>query len=139
MLFYLYPIILDISMPSQPPPNENPDQRLPLLLQAVELFTEELSVLAEHKWEDLPDLKKKKVVLAGRFRGIDWQPGPAEPLDLMTFKTQMAELENQSRQKIQGQLDLLSNQIYAMQELHQFWRESLSISFRKFYDPVPVS
>jgi hypothetical protein len=128
-------------MPSQPPPNENPDQRFLLLRQAVELFNEELSLIAEQKWEELPDLKKKKVVLAGRFRGVNWEPDPEgpEPLDLKPFKTLMAELENQSRHKIQGQLDVLAKQIFAMQELHQFWRESLSVSFRKFYESVPAS
>jgi hypothetical protein len=128
-------------MPTRQSTNENPDQRVLLLRQAVELFTEELSALAEQKWEELPDLKKKKVVLAGHFRGVNWEPGPEgpEPFDLRAFKTLMAELENQSRQKIQSQLGVLARQICAMQELHQFWRESLNISFRKFYESVPAS
>jgi len=125
-------------MPSQPSLNEDLDERILLLHQAVALFAEELSTLSHRQWENLPDLKKKKVVLASRFRAVDWQSQPSEPHDLHSFKTQITELESQSRQKIQGQLELLGHQILAMQDIHQYWRESLSLSFGKYCAPAPA-
>jgi len=126
-------------MPSPPSPTEELRQRSLLLNEAVALLVEELSAISNRKWEDLPELKKKKVVLASRLRKIDWTPGPMdqEPSDLMTLKSLISNLENHSRQKIHGQLDLIGNQILALQELHQYWLECLNVSFRKFYEPVP--
>jgi hypothetical protein len=113
-----------------------PDNKTLLLRETVELLMEELSALSNSKWEDLPELKKKKVILASRLREIDWTPGTS-PVDWLLLKSQISDLENQSRQKIDGQLDLIGNQILALQELHQYWLECLNISFRKFYETIP--
>ncbi|MCE0521927.1 MAG: hypothetical protein LV480_03350 [Methylacidiphilales bacterium] len=109
--------------------------------EAAELLVSELSTLSSQEWEKLPDLKKKKVVLAGRLRQFEWPSGPADPkpFELMALKTLVTDLESHSREKIQAQLDLIRNQIQALQDLHQYWRESLSVSFRKLVDPVPSS
>jgi hypothetical protein len=126
-------------MPSPPSQPEEPHQRTLLLREVVELLRWELSVISNRKWEDLSELKKKKVVLACRLRGIDWTPGSRdrELFDLMMFKSLISDLENHSRQKIQVQLELLGNQILALQEQHQYWRECLNVSFRKFYESIP--
>jgi hypothetical protein len=123
-------------MPFQPSQSKDPDNRTLLLRETMGLLIEELSTISNRKWEDLPELKKKKVVLASRFREIDWTPSP-RPVDWSRLKSQISELENHSRQKIHGQLDLIDNQILALQELHQYWLECLNISFRKFYEPNP--
>jgi hypothetical protein len=109
------------------------------LSQAVELLRWELSTLSNHTWEDLPELKKKKVVLASRLRAVDWTPGPAgpNPANALRLKSQISDLEAQSRQKIEGQIDLIGNQVLALQELHQHWLECLNISFRRLYEPIP--
>ena len=60
-----------------------------------------------------------------------------EPADLLPLKSLISDLENQSRQKTQAQLDLIGNQILALQEQHQYWRECLNISFRKVYETRP--
>jgi hypothetical protein len=123
-------------MPSHPSPSHEPDNRTLLLRETVELLVEELSAISNREWENLPELKKKKVILASRLRQIDWTPSP-RPVDWLLLKSQISELENHSRQKIHGQLDLIGNQIMALQELHQYWLECLNVSFRKFYEPSP--
>ena len=123
-------------MPSHPSQPEEPHPRTLLLGEAVELLRWELYVLSNRQWEDLPELKKKKVVLASRLREIDWMPSP-RPVDWLLLKSQVSDLENHSRQKIQVQLDLIGNQILAMQELRQYWLECLNVSFRKFYESIP--
>jgi len=124
-------------MPSEPPQNEELHKRTFALREAVELLTAELSTLSNRQWVDLPDLKKKKVVLGSRLRQFDWTPDRVEePFDLKTLKSLVTNLENQSRQKTQVQLDLIGNQILALQELHQYWRECLNVSFQKYYEPI---
>jgi hypothetical protein len=123
-------------MPFPPSQSKEPDNITLLLRETLGLLVEELSTISNHKWEDLPELKKKKVILASRLREIDWTPSP-KPVDWLQLKSQISELENHSRQKIHGQLDLIDNQILALQELHQYWLECLNISFRKFYEPIP--
>jgi len=107
-----------------------------LLRETVELLVQELSTISNCEWENLPELKKKKVILASRLRQIDWTPSP-RPVDWLLLKSQISELENHSRQKIHSQLDLIGNQILALQELHQYWLECLNVSFRKFYESSP--
>ena len=126
-------------MPSQQSQTEDPHQRTLLLREVVELLRWELSALSNGKWEDLPELKKKKVALASRLREIDWTPGPMdrEPFDSTMLKSLISDLENHSRQKIQAHLGLIGHQILALQEQHQYWRECLNVSFRKFYESVP--
>jgi len=126
-------------MPSQPSQNEELHKRTRLSREVIELLMGELSTLSNRQWEDLPELKKKKVALASRLREFGGAPGPMdrEPFDLMMLRSLITDLEDQSRQQIQVQLELIGNQILALQELHQYWRECLNISFRKFYESIP--
>src|SRR5271156_1782841 len=112
-------------MPSLPSPTEDPRQRTRLLHEIVELLTAELSTIAHRQWEDLPDLKKKKVVLACRFREFDWTPRAPrqEPVNELLLKSLLTDLEDQSRQKIEDQIEFIENHILALQELHQYYRE----------------
>jgi hypothetical protein len=123
-------------MPSPSTPPEAHQDSPFLWGQAVELLKWELSTLSNHTWEDLPELKKKKVVLASLFRKISRTPGPTgrELADSLRLKSQISDLEAQSRQKIESQIDLIGNQILALQELHQYCLECLNISFRKFHE-----
>jgi hypothetical protein len=123
-------------------PQPEEQQKGPFLLgQAIELLRRELSTLANGNWQNLPDLKKQKVALASRLGKFEWPPGSVdrEPVDLRTLKSLITDLEGHSRQKIQGQLDLIGNQILALQELHQYWLECQNVSFRKLYDSIPLS
>jgi hypothetical protein len=126
-------------MPSQPSQTEDPHQRTLLLGETVELLRWELSVISNRQWEDLPELKKNKVVLASRLREIDWTSGPVDlaPADWFLLKSQISILEDQSRQKIEDHIQLIGNQILALQEQHQYWRECLNVSFRKLYESIP--
>jgi hypothetical protein len=110
-----------------------------LLSEVVELLMRELSTISNRKWEDLPELKKKKAVLASRLRNIDWASGSTgqEPADWLLLKSRISYLEEQTRQKTQGQLEFIGKQILALQEVHQYWRECLNVSFRKSYESIP--
>jgi hypothetical protein len=100
-----------------------------LLREVVELLMWELSAISERKWEDLPDLKKKKGALAERLRQFDWTPGPqgVEPLDLIMLKSQITDLEYQSRQKVNVQLQMIRGQINALQAQKQAWLDCLNV------------
>ena len=117
---------------------QEPSNRALLLRQAVELLLWELSTISNRHWDQLPELKKKKTVLAGRFLQLGAAP-PAtgqEGADLLQLESQISALEYQSRQKVDGHLELVGNQILALQDLRQYWRECLSISFGKFFEPT---
>jgi hypothetical protein len=126
-------------MPSPPSQTEDLHRRTRLLREIVEVLMAELSTIAHRQWENLPDLKKKKAVLACRFREFDWTSGATgqEPVNELLLKSLITDLEDQSRQKIEDQLEFIDNQILALQELHQYCRECLNVSFRKFYESVP--
>jgi hypothetical protein len=101
------------------------------------LLLAEISALTKRQWEDVPGLKKKKVILASRLRELDLTSGPIEeePYDLRMLKSLVADLEDHYRVKVEQQLGLIDNQVLALQELHQYWREDLNVSFRKFCVP----
>jgi hypothetical protein len=125
-------------MPFVPSESDELRKRALLLREVVELLIEELAALSNNQWEDLPDLKKEKVILAGRLQAFNRASEPTEePSDFGTLESLIADLEDQSRQKIEFQLDLIGKQILALQELHQYWRECLSVSFQKFYGSMP--
>jgi len=114
-------------------------KRTLLLREVVELLMWELSAISHRKWEDLPELKKKKVLLAERLRKYDWTPGPQdqEPMDLIMLKSQISDLEYQSRQKIQVQLQMIRGQINALQGQKEYWLECFNSYFRH-HAPEPV-
>ena len=105
------------------------DKKTQLLREVVELLMWELSAISERKWEDLPTLKNKKGVLADRLRQFDWTPGPqgVEPLELIMLKSQITDLEYQSRQKVNVQLQMIRGQINALQAQKQSWLDCLSV------------
>jgi hypothetical protein len=106
-----------------------------LLREVVELLMWELSAISERKWEDLPELKKRKLLLADRLREYDWTPGTQEqePIDIMMLKSQISDLEYQSRRKVQVQLQMIRGQIDALQGQQQSWLECIN-----FYARQPV-
>src|ERR1700683_707056 len=110
-------------MPTSSMPNsEARYKRTFLLNEAVDLLLLEMSAISSRKWEILPDLKRRKTVLACRLRKIDWTPDPVEkePADWTLLKARISDLEGQSRRQIQNQLQLIGNQVFALQELHQY-------------------
>jgi hypothetical protein len=126
---------------SSPSPAENHSRITSLLTEIVALLTRELAIVANKRWEDLPRLKKDKVVLASRLKSIDWTSDPVgeEPANWSLLKSRIAALENECRQKIQAQIALIRNQMLALQDLHQYWRECLSITFQNFQEPMPAA
>ena len=52
------------------------------------------------------------------------------------LRAQIADLEYQSRQKIQVQLKVIRGQIDSLQGQKQYWLECLNIYFRKYSEPV---
>jgi hypothetical protein len=113
-------------------------KRILLLREVVELLMWELSAISNRKWEDLPELKRKKGILAGRLGEYDWTPDlqDQEPLDLIMLRSQISDLEYQSRQKIQVQLQTIKSQINSLQDQKQYWMECINIYFRQFSEPV---
>ncbi len=98
----------------------------------------ELSAISSRKWEELPELKRKKGILADHLRQYDWTPGPRdhEPIDITMLKSQISDLEYQSRQKIQVQLQMIKGQLNALQGQKQYWLECLNIYFQKYSKPA---
>jgi len=116
-------------------PSSDQYQTITLLLtEVITLLTREQSIVANRRWEDLPGLKKEKVVLASRLKSIDWTPDPAreEPANLSLLQSRIASLEDECRRIVQAQMELMTQQIVALQDLHLYWRECLSISFGNF-------
>ncbi len=124
-------------MPSVRSQNELSKKTL-LLREVVELLMWELSAISNRKWEDLPALKEKKEGLASRLREYDWTPGPPdlEPLDMMMLKSQISDLEYQSRQKVQIQLKVIRGQIEALQSQQQSWLECINFYTRQVAPPL---
>jgi len=91
-----------------------------LLREVVELLMWELSAISN------------------RLREFDWTPGPQdlEPLDLIMLKSQIADLEYQSRQKVQVQLKVIKGQIDALQGQQQSWLECINFYSRQGAIPV---
>jgi hypothetical protein len=112
-------------------------KRMLLLREATELLMWELSAITGRKWEDLPELKRKKESLAERLREFDWTPGPRdeENTDLVMLKSQISDLEFQSRQRIQVQLQMIRMQMNALQDQQQYWLECLNVYFGKTQKP----
>jgi hypothetical protein len=117
---------------------EETASRTRLLRDVVELLMCELSAISSRKWEELPELKKKKEGLAERLKQYDWTPGPQElePLDIVMLKSQISDLEYQSRRKVQVQMQVIRTQLDSLQNQKQYWLDCLNIYFRQ-YQPQP--
>jgi hypothetical protein len=118
--------------------DEEVRQRTSLLREVVELLMWELSAISDRKWEELPDLKRKKNLLADRLKQFDWTPGPGsdESLELIMLKSQIADLEYQSRQKLRVQLQMIRGQINALNDKRQSWLECLNIYCGRIEKPT---
>jgi hypothetical protein len=107
------------------PPIRPKDQtkKTSLLREVVELLMWELSTISARKWEDLPELKRKKGLLAGRLKKYDWTPDPEtnEPLDMVMLRGQIVDLEYQSRRKIQVQLQIIKGRIASLEAEKNSW------------------
>jgi hypothetical protein len=113
---------------------EETASRIRLLREVAELLMWELSAISNRKWEELPELKKKKEALAEQLKQYDWTPGPQdlEPLDLVMLKSQIADLEYQSRRKVQMQMQVIRTQLDSLQNQKQYWLDCLNIYFRQY-------
>ena len=121
---------------------EETASRTLLLREVVELLMWELSAISDRKWEQLPELKKKKEALAERLKQYDWTPGPAElePLDIVMLKSQISDLEYQSRRKVQAQMQMIRTQIDSLQSQKKYWLDCLNIYFRQYeLETTPTS
>ena len=52
--------------------------RTELLRQVTELLMWELATISDRRWEDLPELKRRKSQMAARLREFDWAPDAGE-------------------------------------------------------------
>ena len=100
----------------------------------------ELNAISNRKWEDLPELKKKKGVLAEELRQYDWTPGTQdqEPIDISMLKAQIADFEYQSRMKIQVQMKMIQGQLDSLQGQKAYWLDCLNIYFRNYSEPASI-
>ena len=124
-----------------PPQEEDLRQRTNLLREVTELLMWELSTISERKWEHLTELKRQKSVLAERLRAFDWTPGPEEheSLDLLMLKSQITDLEYQSKQKISMQLKAISQQLDVLRGQKQNWLHCVNNYFGKTQSLAGVS
>ena len=104
-----------------------------LLREVVELLMWELSAISNRNWENLPELKKKKNLLADRLSQYDWTPGTAdqEPLEIIMLRSQISDLQYQSKQKIQVQMKMIKGQIDALQAQRQSWLQCINLYSRQ--------
>jgi hypothetical protein len=104
-------------------PEDDLRARTTLLRQVTELIMWELSTISDRKWEDLPELKRRKSEMAERLREFDWTPGPEDEasLELLMLKSQITDLEYQSKQKISGQLAIIRQQLNVLRDQKQGW------------------
>jgi hypothetical protein len=105
------------------PLDDDSRRRTLLLREVTELLMWELATISDRKWEYLPELKKKKGIMADRLRAFDWTPGPEEheSLDLLMLRSQITDLEYQSKQKISIQLKMISQQLDVLRNQKQGW------------------
>jgi hypothetical protein len=103
-------------------------QRARLRREIVKILQREMAIVSHQRWEELPDLKRRKVMLASKLHGLSVGPGDAAlPKGLL-----ISQLEEQSSRQIRAQMDLIGRQIIALQELRQYWMECLNVSFGKY-------
>jgi hypothetical protein len=102
--------------------------RTRLLREVTELLMWELSTISDRKWEDLPELKRKKSLLANELRKFDLTPGPEdhESIDLLMLRSQIADLEYQSKQKISMQLKSIRTQLDVIQKKKAGWLQAMN-------------
>jgi hypothetical protein len=107
--------------------------RTTLLRQVTELLMWELVTISDRRWEDLPELKRRKSAMADRLREFDWTPGPTdhEPLELLMLKSQISDLEYQSKQKISVQLQMVRQQLDVLRDQKQGWLQCVNTYVRK--------
>ncbi len=115
-------------MSPQSHPSDVPGDRTALLQEAARLLLDELLLLADQKWEELPALKKKKVIAASRLRRLRAETESADGRPSPALESLIAELEESSQRQIRARLDLIGNQILALQELSLYLNESLHVS-----------
>jgi hypothetical protein len=122
-------------------PKDEMGKKTLLLREVIELLMWELSAISNRKWEDLPELKKRKSALADRLRAYDWTPDSdnLEPLDLVMLRSQIVDLEYQSRQKIQVQLQMIRGQIDSLQVEKQSWLGCLNLYSKQYSEPSYTS
>ena len=122
-------------------PKDEVGKKTLLLREVVELLMWELSAISNRKWEDLPELKKRKSALANRLREHDWTPDANNPesLDLVMLRSQITDLEYQSRQKIQVQLQMIKGQIDSLQVEKQSWLGCLNLYSKQVSEPSYIS
>jgi hypothetical protein len=103
-------------------------KRMKLLRQVAEHLMWELATISSRKWEDLPELKRKKGVIADQLREFDWTPGPtdSESLELLMLKSQISDLEYQSKQKLAMQLKMVRQQLDVLRDQKQGWLDCVS-------------
>ena len=117
-------------MPSQPDPPAVPAERTVLLLEATKLLVDELALLAAQRWEDLPELKKRKVVAACRLRRLRSETEAADGAPSPALESLIEDLESESRRQMRTRLDLIGNQILALQELSLYLHESMHVTLQ---------
>ena len=100
------------------------------MLEAARLLVDELALLAAQNWEELPDLKKRKVVVASQLRRLRAETEAADGAPSPALETLIEELEVKSRRQIRARLDLIGNQIVALQELSLYLHESLHVTMQ---------
>ena len=122
--------IVFLSMPTQSLPYALPDERTALLLEAARLLADELALLAAQDWEKLPVLKKLKVVTASRLRRLRTEAGAADGAPNPALESLIAEFESKSRSQIHARLDVIGNQILALQELSLHLHETLHVTLQ---------
>ncbi len=117
-------------MPAQSNPSDVPGERTALLQEAARLLLDELLLLADQKWDELPELKKKKVVTASRLRRLRAETESADGRPSPALEGLIEQLEENSQRQIRARLDLIGNPILALQELSLYLHESLHVSMR---------
>lgn len=109
--------------------------RAALLREVTELLMWELNTISERRWEDLPELKRRKAQMAARLREFDWAPDGGEAdapaLELLMLRSQITDLEYQSKQKISVQMEMIRRQLDVLRDQKSGWIDCVNNYVRK--------
>jgi len=109
--------------------------RAALLREVTELLMWELTTISERRWEDLPELKRRKSQMAARLREFDWAPDGGEAdtpsLELLMLRSQITDLEYQSKQKLSVEMEMIRRQLDVLRDQKRGWLECVNSYVRK--------
>lgn len=105
-----------------------------ILREVLESLMYEYRAVEERRWEEVPELNKKRQDLITKMEQLDWTPSPEDRdhLEFISLKAQVTDLEKNIHQKVETQMDVLNGQMNDLQRRHRQW-QTLTVPYNKTY------